>query len=424
MRNFALFISFLFTIHAVSAQLEDARRITKFLCSEELQGRGYVNHGDSLAARFLENEFSKSGLKFIKGHESYFQSFTHKVVTFPGEMLVLLNKDTLIPGKDFLVDPNSGSSNETWKYISLTTNELFSPELKNRFIDSRRKNAENTTACVIDIRNVKGDSLKKMRYEIIPMLAQQLHVMVLSDEKFTFSVGNEPYPYSLIYVKSHKFFGNLSIQTHIKSRFEDNYLSSNLIGMIPAIKKTKKTLVLTAHYDHLGKMGKNTYFPGANDNASGVAMLLELAKYFSKNPSKYNIVCIAFAGEEAGLVGSEYFVRYPWINLEDITFLINLDIMGSGEEGITVVNATKFPEQFQKLLEINSTENFVTQIKSRGPAANSDHYWFSERNVPSFFMYTMGPNKNYHDIYDTYDNLSFSKFIPISELIKKFINQL
>ena len=96
--------------------------------------------------------------------------------------------------------------------------------------------------------------------------------------------------------------------------------------------------------------------------------------------------------------------------------------MGSGEEGITVVNATLHPEKFEQLSSINKQFNYLPIIKQRGKAANSDHYWFSERGVPAFFIYTMGPNKNYHDIYDTYENLSFSKFIPISELLKKFIN--
>lgn len=424
MRKWCVTFCFLLLIQALFAQLEEAKRITQHLCSKELLGRGYVSHGDSLAARFIENEFSKIGLRYIQKQTSYFQSFAHNVVTFPGEMSVVLNTDTLVPGIDFMVDPNSGSSNEVWNYRILTIDELFDGELKNRFLDSKRKIAANINSCIIDIRQIKGDSLKKLHREIIPTLAQQLHVLVITDEKFTFSVGNEPYPYSVLYVKGFKFKDVSSIKTHIQSRFKENYLSTNVIGSIPALKKTKKTIVITAHYDHLGKMGKNTFFPGANDNASGVAMLLELARYYSKNTTKYNLVFIAFAGEEAGLIGSSYFVQYPWIKLEDIHFLLNLDIMGSGEEGITVVNATKHPESFQKLLDINTQEKYVPQVKARGPAANSDHYWFSERGVPAFFIYTMGPNKNYHDIFDTHENLSFSKFIPISELLKKFIGGL
>ncbi len=424
MHKWCVTFCFLLLIQALFAQLEEAKRITQHLCSKELLGRGYVSHGDSLAARFIENEFSKIGLNYIQNQTSYFQSFAHNVVTFPGEMSVVLNTDTLVPGIDFMVDPNSGSSNELWNYRILTIEELFDVELKNRFQDSKRKIAANINSCIIDIRQIKGDSLKKLHREIIPTLAQQLHVLVITDEKFTFSVGNEPYPYSLLYVKGFKFKDVSSIKTHIQSRFKENYLSTNIIGTIPAVKKTKKTIVITAHYDHLGKMGKNTFFPGANDNASGVAMLLEFARHYSKNPTKYNLVFIAFAGEEAGLIGSSYFVQYPWIKLEDIHFLLNLDIMGSGEEGITVVNATKHPESFQKLVDINIQEKYVPQVKARGPAANSDHYWFSERGVPAFFIYTMGPNKNYHDIFDTHENLSFSKFIPISELLKKFIGGL
>jgi len=424
MRKWSATLCFLILINSLFAQLEEAKRITKLLCSKELQGRGYVNHGDSIAARFIENEFSTIGLQHLQNQTSYFQSFAHNVVTFPGAMSLVMNADTLIPGIDFMVDPNSGSSNEEWRFRILTVEDLFDVELQNKFFDSKHKIAANINSCIIDTRKIKGDSLKKLHREIIPTLAQQLHVLVITDEKFTFSVGNEPFSYSVVYVKGYKFNLVTHIKTHIQSRFKENYLSTNVIGTIPALKKTKKTIFITAHYDHLGKMGENTYFPGANDNASGVAMLLELARHFAKNPTKYNLVFIAFAGEEAGLIGSSYFVQYPWIKIEEIHFLLNLDIMGSGEEGITVVNATKHPESFQKLVDINTKENFVPVVKSRGPAANSDHYWFSERGVPAFFIYTMGPNKNYHDIFDTHENLSFSKFIPISELLKKFIGGL
>lgn len=423
MRKQLVFLFFLGIISAVSAQLEEARRITKTLCSSEFHGRGYVNKGDSIAARFLENEFKQIGLTYLKGQTSFFQSFAHNVVTFPGSMMVVLNQDTLVPGEDFIVDPNSGSSNQTWKYKQLSNSELFDENIENRFNSSVVKNRENINGCIVDIRSLHGDSLNKVKGLIIPILAQQLDVLVITNEKFTFSVGSEPFSYSLVYVKGN-YNEITSISTNIQSRFKENYLSTNVVGMIPAIKKTKQTIVLSAHYDHLGKMGANTYFPGANDNASGVAMLLELARYYAKNPSKYNIVFIAFAGEEAGLLGSSYFVQYPWLKLEDIHFLLNLDIMGSGEEGITVVNATIHPEKFEQLTTINKQFNYLPIIKQRGKAANSDHYWFSERGVPAFFIYTMGPNKNYHDVYDAYENLSFSKFIPISELLKKFINGL
>jgi aminopeptidase YwaD len=131
-------------------------------------------------------------------------------------------------------------------------------------------------------------------------------------------------------------------------------------------------------------------------------------------------VFIAFAGEEAGLLGSHYYTENPIFPLKDIQFLFNLDIMGSGEEGATVVNATLFPEQFEVLKSINEKQQYLPKVASRGPAANSDHYFFTQKGVPAFFMYTMGPNKHYHDVYDTYEELSFNKFNGIYQLLIDF----
>ena len=203
-----------------------------------------------------------------------------------------------------------------------------------------------------------------------------------------------------------------------------NYTSRNVFGYLPGKKKCGKTIVYSAHYDHLGRMGTETYFPGGNDNASGTAMLISMAKYFKENPVDYNILFIAFAGEEAGLVGSHYFVEHPLIKLDKIAFLLNLDIMGSGEEGITVVNATLFEKEFKELQKINEEKQLLTVVKARGPAANSDHYWFTQKGVPAFFIYTMGPNKNYHDVNDTYENLSFVEYTDITSLLVEFTKRL
>jgi Zn-dependent M28 family amino/carboxypeptidase len=167
-------------------------------------------------------------------------------------------------------------------------------------------------------------------------------------------------------------------------------------------------------------MGSETYFPGANDNASGVAMLLELARYFKANKTERSIYFIAFACEEAGLLGSKHFVEHPLFPLKNIGFLMNVDIMGSGEDGVTIVNATLFENAFKQLVEINDAAQLLKVIKSRGPAANSDHYWFTKAGVPAFFMYTMGPNKNYHDIFDRYEALSFNEFEDIKKLLIQF----
>ncbi len=101
-----------------------------------------------------------------------------------------------------------------------------------------------------------------------------------------------------------------------------------------------------------------------------------------------------------------------------------MDLLGFGEDGITIVNATLHERAFGILNEINAKEDLLIKIKKRGPAANSDHYWFEEAGVPSFFMYTMGDSKAYHDVYDRYETLTFGEYNDIFKLIRIFIEKL
>ena len=103
---------------------------------------------------------------------------------------------------------------------------------------------------------------------------------------------------------------------------------------------------------------------------------------------------------------------------------MNLDLVGTGEDGITVVNGNVYKSEFEKLQNINENNHLLSQIKPRGKAANSDHYWFTEKGVPAFFMYTMGTNKHYHDIFDTYEALSFAEYNDITTLLIEFVKRL
>tara|TARA_B100000963_G_scaffold283251_1_gene251963 strand:- start:675 stop:1262 length:588 start_codon:yes stop_codon:yes gene_type:complete len=195
--------------------------------------------------------------------------------------------------------------------------------------------------------------------------------------------------------------------------------------MIESRKKAKSTIMLTAHYDHLGRLGAETFFPGGNDNASGVAMMLSVAERFKDKPLRNtDVLVVAFAGEEIGLLGSKYLSEHPIIPLNKIKFQLNMDIMGSGEKGITAVNGKVFKKEFKILQKINKRHKAVSIVKPRGKSANSDHHYFTEKGVPGFFIYTMGYNQNYHDIYDTYDALTFSSFERLSVLFEEFIRHL
>ena len=183
-------------------------------------------------------------------------------------------------------------------------------------------------------------------------------------------------------------------------------------------------VVFTAHYDHLGAMGKNCYFPGANDNASGTSMVLNFVKYYSEHKPKYKTVFIFFSGEEIGLLGSKYFTTHPSIDLKKVKFLINLDLLGTGDDGMMVVNGAIFTKQFELLEKINKEKQLVKEIKKRGKAQNSDHYWFTELGVPSFFIYTLGGVSFYHDIDDVEKTLPLTDYKDVFKLLTEFAEKL
>ena len=202
----------------------------------------------------------------------------------------------------------------------------------------------------------------------------------------------------------------------------ESFPSKNVVAYIPAKKKRNrnKYIVFTAHYDHLGKMG-NAVFPGASDNASGTAMVLNLAKHYAQCENEYSMVFILFAGEEAGLIGSDYFTSFPTFNIKKIKMLVNLDIMGSAEKGVVVVNATEFPKEFKKLTKINEQKGYLPEVRSRGPTQNSDHYHFYKKGIPSFFIYSNGGPGYYHDIYDTPESIPMANYDNVFKLLVDFV---
>jgi len=428
MRRFLILFLVSCFVSNASAQIEEIRRITKQLCAPEFHGRGYVNQGDFIAAQYIIAEFKKLGVSAYK-KESFEQNFAIQGINrFPKNMSVQQGEVRFTPGVHFMVDPSSAGGKLALTPQVLSGTELIKDTesgLNETYLRAEiEKLGENeTNAFLIDLGGLSDEEAKRI-YGLSEALAEIAPTIEVRNGKFTYSVGHDQLKHPLIFLQDSVYVEGVAFQIDIDAELIDSYDTQNVIAYIPAKKKCSKTVVFTAHYDHLGRMGEDTYFPGGNDNASGTAMLLTMAKYFKENPSDYNILFIAFAGEEAGLLGSKYYVEHPFFALKKIRFLINLDIMGSGEEGITAVNATLFEEEFKILQDINTEQNLLSQVKKRGPAANSDHYWFTQAGVPAFFIYTMGPNKNYHDVFDTYENLSFEEYEDITQLLITFVGRL
>ena len=131
---------------------------------------------------------------------------------------------------------------------------------------------------------------------------------------------------------------------------------------------------------------------------------------------------LLFGAEEAGLVGSRYFVAHPLIPLKSIKFLVNLDLLGTGEQGATVVNGRVFEDAYRRLLALNAAQHYLPALGARGRAANSDHFPFSEAGVPAFFLYTRGGSTAYHDVNDRPEALSLVGFSGAFGLVRDFLN--
>ncbi|MES2591033.1 MAG: M28 family peptidase [Bacteroidota bacterium] len=402
-----------------------ARIIVDTMASESMHGRGYVNGGDKIAANYIRVEFEKFKLQSFTG--SYYQPFVFPVNTFPGEISFeysFYDKGKTInfkgvPAQNFLISPESPAA--TVNFSTVVFDSTFTTSDR-KFEKFRKKiNSENTFV-IIDDRGVSNKS-KLAYFKKAKAGYFKTHTIELV-RKLTWDQAQEVNKYVKIQVLADSFQyateGNGVLK--VENKFVPDHAAQNVIGYVKGAVYPDSFIVFSAHYDHLGQMGKTVYFPGANDNASGCAMLLNLARHYStpENQPKYSMVFIAFAGEEVGLLGSKYYTENPLFPLDKIRFVLNMDILGTGEDGITVVNGSVFKKQFDALVNINSQNGFLRDIKIRGKAANSDHYFFSEKGVKSFFIYTMGGTKAYHDIYDKPETLPLNKLEDLFKLIIKF----
>ena len=129
---------------------------------------------------------------------------------------------------------------------------------------------------------------------------------------------------------------------------------------------------------------------------------------------------ICFGAEEIGLLGSKYFTQYPNIKLKKIKFLVNLDLVGTGDDGIAIVNAIEQKKYVKRITKMNSKNHDFKRVKIRGQAPNSDHYWFGQHMVPSIFIYTLGGVAHYHDPLDRSETLLLSKTEQLMNLVVNF----
>ena len=211
--------------------------------------------------------------------------------------------------------------------------------------------------------------------------------------------------------------------------FEDEVavLAHNVIGSID--NNAKKTVVITAHYDHLGYgesgsmyEGPRQIHNGADDNASGTAALLELAHLIKNNKIKEdnNFLFIAFSAEEKGLLGSKYYVMNPSLNLNEINYVLNMDMVGRMEPGMALtIEGVGSSLIWESSLKEIKCDAFPLTLKKRenGP---SDHAPFYDAGIPALHFWT-GKHDDYHKPSDDAEKINFNAESEIISFIETLI---
>ena len=365
------------------------------LCSPYFFGRGYLKDGHKKASDFLSQEFKNLGYQVRE------QVFGFDVNIFPiVEDLVVNDSLVLKLGVDWIPNPSSGSIEGIYKVFTLSDKTMGDSLYMASFYNNKEPYVLAKTTDLLPFEQKNH-----------PTAVVDLGGSLISD------FSQSRFPLAVISVKKDSWKKSYTkIEIKLKSELK-RVVSRNIIALSPSFEPKKKFKVVTGHYDHLGGYGSEVYIPGANDNASGVAMMLDLAGDLNNR----NICFIAFSGEEVGLLGSKYFVENPLFTVDNIDLVINLDLMGAGSEGLMIENGVELSKTSELMEKINGKGSFVKEIKKRKNAPNSDHYPFTEKGINAIFLYTLGEVGGYHNVFDIKEKLEYDSYSSLYQLVNKFI---
>ncbi len=474
-------------VHFINPQT--ARKHLDYLASDELEGREAGKKGQKLAGAYLMQNFLSYGLPPIK--ESYFQRFNLRV-SYPKKIILQVNGDTLNYFNDFLHNsdfPDSNFQNAQSVFVgygieSEKFNELKSVDVENKVVfmleglpkfkkgkfssrdmesieiwsdrDIKVKNLVNKKAKAIIIVNSKINLLKKSYKHSFTtsrmMLATdsfltKVPLLFISEEKADslFKEGGLVTGYKKTKSKIAKKGIPLSLELSLKVGIQSNIINSkisseNVLGYIEGSDKKEELIVVTAHYDHIGKHdGK--IFNGADDDASGTTALLMMAKAFAKakedgNGPRRSILFMPVSAEEKGLLGSRYYSENPIFPLKNTVANLNIDMIGRVDQAHHDNKGIPNPDYVyiigsnflsKELHQINESQNktytnleldytFNSLDDPNRFFQRSDHYNFAKHTIPVIFYFN-GTHEDYHKHTDTVDKIDFMKLSKITKLV-------
>ena len=482
-----LILTLLFVFSAISwAENDDitAEEIIehiRYLASDQLQGRKAGTEGCEKAAEYIAFHFKKAGLIPLGGDGTYFQNFSFTSGVKLGDsnsMTVDIGerKLDLQVGKDFLpisfssdgelrgglVFAGYGISSKQLNYDDYAGIDVkdkivlvlrYTPEGNNRKSPFYKYASLRYKAINAGEKGAKGiifttplsqkeeEGLGGIRFDgsfadsgvhaiiLKREIAQEVLKTAGKDMKTLEQKLGDKKPSSFIIPET-----EAQIHTEL---IREKSSTANVVGYIEGSDQSLKdqVIIIGAHYDHIGlgdgvsrgddKTDKNKVHNGADDNASGIAGLIELAEYFSNQRAslKRSLLFIAFSAEELGLLGSSYYVKHPKAPLVNTVAMINMDMIGRlRDDKLTVFGSGSSPEWKPLLESFNSNLGLTSQTKDSG-FATSDQTVFYANDIPVLHFFT-GVHEDYHAPDDDWQKINSEGEKKILLLISDLIGKL
>ena len=408
--------------------LKSFKSAVSFLADDKLEGRRTGTEGEKLAYTYIIRQFRESGLSSFENIPGYLQPFEVKDGRKPENAKFVLNGTSLILNEDYFPLAFGGDAK------NLIVNDRNDPQILFYNIDEViSTNKDNPHFDLKDniITAAKDAAKKGSRAMFI------LNSNVASDPlSYDKNDKSERLSIPVIYVKASAFNKTKAASPDLFAAEVDYTITEksrtghNVVGWIN--NQSNQTIILGAHYDHLGYgEDHNSLYAGstpmihngADDNASGTAALIELSKILRNNgPKKFNYVFVAFSGEELGLYGSKYFTEHSPVNLKDVNYMINMDMVGrlnDSTHGITIGGYGTSPA-WGEIIQTNDPY-FKIKVDSAG-SGPSDHTSFYRKDIPVLFFFT-GTHSDYHKPSDDAEKINYEGALKIIRYIESVINK-
>lgn len=404
-----------------------------FLADDKLEGRRAGSNGEKLAAQYISKQFEKSGLQPKGDSAGWYQVFD----IYDGKQVnpsthVIINGNDLKLNTDFF--PLTFSANKsTEAAVSMALSESGVPW----FVDIKDLLEENKENPHFDLQQALIKKAEAAAAKEASALILYNSSDIPDNLKFNAKDRTEAAKIPVVFITGDarkKYLEDETANLDMKIRVDIGARQRKGINVIGYIdNKASSTIVLGAHYDHLGygedgnslqASAEKSIHNGADDNASGTAALIELGQELknSKNKSN-NYLLIAFSGEELGLNGSKYFTEHAPIDLKSVNYMVNMDMVGRLNEtskALTVGGYGTSPEWSQIFAVVNKKKPLNIKFDSSGTGP-SDHSSFYRKDIPVLFFFT-GLHTDYHKPTDDYDKINYNGELQIVRYILSVID--